>query len=101
MHIQYDALAVEEICLRYKITELSFFGSVIRDDFTGQSDIDILVQFNPGEAPSISGFEDLRMELQHLLGRKVDLVTKRSIEKSKNQFRRKEILGHFNVIYAA
>jgi predicted nucleotidyltransferase len=41
------------------------------------------------------------MELQHLLGRKVDLVTKRSIEKSKNQFRRKEILGHFNVIYAA
>jgi len=101
MHIQYDALAVEEICQRYKITELSFFGSVIRDDFTDQSDIDILVQFNPGEAPTISGFEDLRIELQHLLGRKVDLVTKRSIEKSKNPFRRKEILGHFNVIYAA
>ena len=101
MQIQYDDLAVEEICQRYKIRELSFFGSVIRDDFTDQSDIDILVQFNPGEAPTISGFEDLRMELQHLLGRKVDLVTKRSIEKSKNPFRRNEILGHFNVIYTA
>ncbi len=101
MNIQYDDLAIEEICQRYKITELSFFGSVLRNDFTAQSDIDILVQFNQGDAPTISVFEDLRLELQNLLGRKVDLVTKRSIEKSKNSFRRKEILGHFNVIYAA
>jgi uncharacterized protein len=65
---------IEQFCQKHNIRQMSFFGSVVRDDFSPQSDIDILVEFEPGHTPGFDFFliED---ELSQLLGRKVDLQT--------------------------
>ena len=96
-----DQTRLEKICQKFGITELSLFGSAIRDDFSEASDIDILVNFEKESVPTLFRFEDLRLELQELFGRDIDLLTKRSIEKSRNRYRRQEILGNHRVIYAA
>ncbi len=90
-----------EFCKRWKITELAFFGSVLRDDFRPSSDIDLLVSFSP--RAKISLFDLIRMqnELKEIFGREVDLVERRAIEKSENYIRRKSILSNSKVIYAA
>lgn len=70
-----------EFCQRHHIRKLSLFGSVLRDDFTPQSDIDVLVEFEPGKTP---GWEIVRMEqeLSHLLnGRLVDLRTPQELSR--------------------
>ncbi|MFZ5883232.1 MAG: nucleotidyltransferase family protein [Chloroflexota bacterium] len=80
---------------------MALFGSVLRDDFRANSDIDILVSFKP--KARISLFDMLRMqnELKELFGRDVDLVERTAIEKNENYIRRKSILEHTKVIYAA
>lgn len=90
-----------DFCRRWKISELAFFGSVLREDFRPGSDIDILVSFNP--KAKISLFDLIRMqnELKEIFGREVDLVERRAIEKSENYIRRKSILSNTRVIYAA
>ncbi|MEW6287153.1 MAG: nucleotidyltransferase family protein [Chloroflexota bacterium] len=90
-----------EFCRRWKIAEMALFGSVLRDDFRANSDIDILVSFKP--KARISLFDMLRMqnELKELFGRDVDLVERTAIEKNENYIRRKSILEHTKVIYAA
>lgn len=95
-----DQTRLEKICQKFGITELSLFGSAIRDDFSEASDIDILVNFEKESVPTLFRFEELRLELQELFGRDIDLLTKRSIEKSRNRYRRQEILGNHRVIYA-
>jgi len=96
-----DQTRLKSICQKFGITELSLFGSAIRDDFSEASDIDILVNFEKESVPTLFRFEELRLELQELFGRDIDLLTKRSIEKSRNRYRRQEILGNHRVIYAA
>jgi predicted nucleotidyltransferase len=83
------------------ITRLELFGSILREDFRPDSDIDFLVTFAPNADWSL--FDHLRMEeeLHLLLGRKVDLVSRRAIEKSENWIRQHEILGTAVVFYAA
>jgi predicted nucleotidyltransferase len=64
-----------ELCKRYHIRKLAFFGSVLRDDFSPQSDVDVLVEFEEGHTPGYA-FIDIQDELSALLGgREVDLVT--------------------------
>ena len=64
------------MCRRFHVSRLSLYGSVLRDDFGPDSDIDILVEFHPGQGPTLFSFEDLRRELSRLFGgRRVDLVT--------------------------
>ena len=65
---------LRSFCQKYHIRQLSFFGSVVRDDFGPQSDIDVLVEFEPGRAPGFDFFL-MEVELSKLLGRKVDLQT--------------------------
>lgn len=96
-----DQTRLEKICQKFGVTELSLFGSAIRDDFSEASDVDILVNFEKESVPTLFRFEELRLELQELFGRDIDLLTKRSIEKSRNRYRRQEILGNHRVIYAA
>lgn len=96
-----DHTRLESICQKFGITELSLFGSAIREDFSDASDIDILVNFEKESVPTLFRFEELRLELQELFGRDIDLLTKRSIEKSRNRYRKQEILSSFRVIYAA
>jgi predicted nucleotidyltransferase len=67
-----DALA--ELCRRYHISRLALFGSVLRPDFRPDSDIDVLVEFEPGQTPGLAFF-DIEAELSQLLGRRVDLNT--------------------------
>lgn len=74
--IEIDMDALAEICRRYHVRELSLFGSVLRDDFGDQSDIDVLVEYEPDARVSLFDMSDLRYELIDLFGREVDLVEK-------------------------
>jgi predicted nucleotidyltransferase len=88
-----------EFCRKSQITELALFGSVLRDDFCPDSDIDILVTFNPDCKLDFMGFVQLEYDLEDLLHREVDLVEKTTVEKDRNWIRRKEILNNHQVIY--
>lgn len=87
-----------EFCRKWKVKELSLFGSVLRDDFGPDSDIDVLVTFQPDALWSMWDLMDMREELQQLFKRKVDLVEKDAL---RNPFRRHEILHNHKVVYAA
>ena len=90
-----------EFCRRWKITEFALFGSVLREDFGPESDIDVLVTFMPDARWSLLDHVEMQDELKDIFGRAVDLISKRGIERSRNAIRRKEILGSAEVIYAA
>lgn len=72
--IDFDRTQLEKLCRRYKIRRLALFGSVIREDFNDDSDVDILVEFEPDAKVGLSFFS-LQDELSQLLGRRVDLST--------------------------
>jgi hypothetical protein len=90
-----------EFCRRWKISELAFFGSVLRKDFGPNSDIDLLVSFAPGARVSLLDLVRMQNELKDIFGREVDLVERKAIEKSENYIRRKSILQNTRIIYAA
>ncbi|MGC1275896.1 MAG: nucleotidyltransferase family protein [Planctomycetaceae bacterium] len=89
---------LDALCRKWRVTELSLFGSVVRDDFRPDSDVDLLVAFED-DAPW-SGFDLIAMsdELRNLLGRDVDLIERDAI---RNPFRRREILSTRRILYAA
>lgn len=74
VRIPIDRERIADFCRRHHIRKLSFFGSVLRDDFTPESDVDVLVEFEPGKTPGLAFFS-LDAELSEILGRKVDLNT--------------------------
>ena len=85
---------------RWKIKELALFGSVLRDDFRPDSDIDVLVTFSANADWSLFDNVRIQQELADILERQVDLVSKRAIERSHNWIRRREILDTARIIYA-
>ena len=89
---------IREFCLKWKVKELSLFGSVLRDDFRPDSDVDVLVELQPSHGLSLYDWVDMIEELKALFGRRVDLVEKTAIT---NPFRRHHILRSRKVIYAA
>ncbi|MFC4486734.1 nucleotidyltransferase family protein [Tepidiphilus baoligensis] len=84
------------LCRRYHVRRLAFFGSAIRDDFGPTSDIDVLVEFQPGRTPGFA-FARLQRELSRLLGRPVDLHTPRSL----SRYFRDEVLRTARIQYEA
>jgi predicted nucleotidyltransferase len=90
--------AIEAFCRKWRIEELALFGSVLRDDFSSGSDVDVLVTFSPDARVSLLDFVDMKEELQEILHRPVDLVSKGGL---RNPFRRHEILNTRQVVYAA
>lgn len=96
--ISIDRDRIGEFCGKWQIKEFALFGSVIRNDFRPDSDVDILVTFDPDSPWTLWDHMDMEEELERLFGRKVDLVSKRAL---KNPFRRHEILTTRQVIYAA
>ena len=92
--------AIAEFCDRWKIDELYLFGSVLRDDFRSDSDVDVLVTFSP-DAHWGWTIVSIKKDLEELLVRRVDFLTKKSIEDSQNWIRRKEILSTARLFYAA
>ena len=90
-----------QLCQRWKVTELALFGSAARDDLRPDSDIDLLVTFAGDADWSLLDHIRMQQELAELLGRPVDLVSRRAIERSHNPLRRREILGNARTVYAA
>lgn len=88
-----------EFCQNSQIIELALFGSILRDDFRPDSDIDILVTFSPDCSLSLLGFVGLEQTLEEWLHRKVDLVEKDTVKNDFNWLRREEILNTAEVIY--
>ena len=86
-------------CDRSGIVELALFGSVLRDDFRPDSDIDVIVTFSSEVNLSLLGFVSLEQELEAFFGRKVDLVERSVVEADENWIRREAILGDSRVIY--
>ena len=92
---------VTDFCQRWHISEFAVFGSVLRSDFGPDSDVDVLVAFSPEADWGLLDHLRMEQELVALLNRKVDLVTRRAVEQSRNWIRRQEILNTAEVIYAA
>lgn len=101
MRIPVDKQRIADFCQRWKIIELDFFGSVLRDDFGSSSDVDVLVTFASEAAWSLLDHVQMEEELGTLLGRKVDLVSRRAIEHSPNWIRRRAILDSAEPYYVA
>ena len=89
-----------EFCQRWKVVELALFGSVLRDDFRPDSDIDIMVEFDPAACPTFSTLDRMEAELKIIFNRDIDLITRQGIASSRNYLRRHEILSSAQVIYA-
>ena len=90
-----------DFCQRWRIDELALFGSVLRDDFNPDSDLDVLVTFAPEADWSLIDQLQIEQELANLLGREIDLFSKSAVEQSHNWLRRQEILNTAQVIYAS
>lgn len=100
-HIDIPREKIAEFCKKWQIREFSFFGSVLRDDFRPDSDIDVIVDFAPEASHSLFDLVDMTDELKEIFGRDVDLLTKRSVEQSRNYIRRKAILSSIEVVYVS
>ena len=92
--------AIRDYCQKWSIREFAVFGSVLRDDFDAESDIDVLVEFHEGARRTLFDLVTMTEELETLLGRKVDLLTRKSVQESQNYIRRRSILRAAQVIYA-
>jgi len=88
-------------CQKWKIQELSLFGSVLRDDFGPESDIDILVTFRKDAKHTLFDLVHMEDELKDIFGREIDVVSRRGIESSRNYLRRSTILNSAEIVYAA
>jgi len=88
---------IEAFCKKWKVREFSLFGSVLRQDFGPDSDVDVLVALQPRHGLTLYDWVDMIDELRAIFGRDVDLVAKGGL---KNPFRRFEILRTAQVIYA-
>lgn len=87
-------------CKRWQVTELALFGSVLRDDFGPESDVDVLVEFEEGARHTLLDIAQMENELIRMLGREVDLIERTAVEQSRNYIRRKAILDSAETIYA-
>jgi predicted nucleotidyltransferase len=87
-------------CRRWKASELAIFGSALRDDFSPESDLDLLISFDPDADWGLLDHVQMQQELEELLQRNVDLVSKRAIEQSVNWLRRKEVLTTARVLFS-
>jgi hypothetical protein len=95
-HLSIDRAAVSRFCERHHIARLALFGSVIRDDFRPESDIDVLVEFQPGIRVGLA-FVRMQDELSAVLGRTVDLHTPASLSK----YFREQVLREAEPLYVA
>ena len=91
---------IRQFCERWGITEFAVFGSALRDDFSPESDLDVLVTFERDADWGLLDHVAMQLELQEISQREVDVVTRRAMERSHNWVRREEILSTAQVIYS-
>ncbi len=100
--LDLDRTAIEAFCRKWRITELSLFGSVLRpDEFRDDSDVDVLVTFDEDAAWTLFDLVEMQDELKAIVGRDVDLVEKIAVERSPNYIRRRHILENQRTFYVA
>ncbi len=92
---------IAEFCRKWKVREFSLFGSVLQGGLRPDSDVDVMVDFEPDEVRSL--FDQLSMidELKEIFGRDIDLLTRHAVEQSRNHIRRKAILSTMEPIYVS
>ncbi len=95
--IMVDDERIARFCRQNHIAKLSFFGSVIRDDFRPDSDVDVLVEFEPGASVGLIRMASMEIDLSEIVGRKVDLRTPRDL----SRYFRDRVLSEAEVHYAA
>ena len=96
-HIDIDKSKISEFCRANHIVKLALFGSVLRDDFGPDSDVDVLVEFEPEHVPGLFGITHLERELTNILGRKADLRTAEDL----SRYFRNDVVSHAEIQYAA
>ena len=94
--IAFDRATIADFCRRHHIRKLALFGSVLRHDFSDDSDVDVLVEFDPEHIPGLAFFA-MQRELSELLGRKVDLNTPNFL----SRYFRDQVLSEAEVQYVA
>ncbi len=99
MSLQIDNQKLESICRKWHIDRLSIFGSALREDFTAESDVDVIVRFEPNATPTLFDLSRIASELETLFGRNVDLVTEQGVQSGSNPRRRQEILESAEPVY--
>ncbi len=95
-HIEISKEKIAFFCRKYHISRLSLFGSVLRGDFSQNSDVDVLVEFEAGQAVGFLGLAGMEIELSEIFGRKVDLRTPAEL----SRYFRQEVLASAEVQYA-
>jgi len=93
-----DEVALTEFAKRHRLSELSIFGSILRDDFGPESDVDVLFALIPGEMMTIEKYLEMQDELEHMFGRPVHTVRRELVT---NPYRRANILRTRRIVYAA
>ena len=96
--VEIEDSIIISLAKKYHIKEISFFGSVLREDFNENSDFDILIQFIDEKEYSLFDLFKIKEEFEQAFGKKVDLVEKKSL---RNPYRRENILKNAKVVYAA
>jgi predicted nucleotidyltransferase len=92
---------ITKFCKKWGVSEFSFFGSVLTDDFRPDSDIDVLVAFEEDAKHTLFDLVEMQDELKEVFGREVDLLTRRGVEQSRNYIRRKSILSSLEAVYVS
>ncbi len=103
MGIQIDVPKekIAAFCRRNHIRELALFGSALRSDFRPDSDVDMLVEFEPGQEPGLMELVAMENELSEILGRKADMVERQAVERSENYIRKRYVLQSMEKVYVA
>ncbi len=96
IRISVDQKKIEEYCRKYHIKKLAFFGSILRDDFRPDSDVDVLVEFEQGHTPGFIRLAGMELELSALFKRKADLRTPSEL----SRYFRNEVLNSAQIQYA-
>ena len=96
-HVSIEKEQIAEFCGRHHIRKFAFFGSVLRDDFGPRSDVDVLVEFDPGAPVGLIRMAGMEIELSEMIGRKVDLRTVDDL----SRYFRDEVIEQAEVQYAA
>lgn len=95
--LNLDRQELKAFCRQHHLRRLAFFGSVLRDDFGPQSDVDVLVEFEPAHMPGLLGMGKLQRELSELLGRDADVRTAEDL----SRYFRQQVLAEAEDQYAA
>jgi predicted nucleotidyltransferase len=101
MNVEVPREKIAEFCRKWRVSELALFGSVLRDDFRPDSDVDVLLTFEPEVGISLFDYPEMQEDLERIFGRKVDVLNRKGVERSQNRFRRRAILESARTVYAA